>query len=262
MAKNILFADLFVAYPTLQLNGITKNRAKEVPIGKRGGRVRAFLMTEHYEIYFQQLQALRKPIPDNLFHSAVYGDEIMKNVIDIHLRQTKYIRMNVLEVWTQYELRRQIEIYHHEYVNKKSVRAQKGFDIHMIISWWYDTKIGIEARIRQYNAKVSQLVPFEYQPERKIVLKSRNQRSSRKRKMVAEEPEPELESELESETESDSEVEVEPESKPVVNLESDFDIDSIMECFELTEEDPEAILVYLNDDDFLEEFICDNVYEI
>lgn len=243
------FADLFNRYPTLQINGITKNRTKQVPIGKRGGRVRAFLMTEHYEVYFRQLQALKKPIPENIFHSAVYGDEIMKNVIDIHLKQTKYIRMNILEMWTQYELRRQIELLHHEFVNRKTNRAQSGSDIHLMVAWWYDTEIGIESRIRKYNSRMNAPVLFSYYPERNLILKSRNQRSSRKRQLEIGEMEFQ-EEEIDENVEKREEEEKEKEKEdPYQDFPS---IESIEEWLK----EPEVEYIYLDDECILEEMIA------
>jgi hypothetical protein len=174
------FFNLFQEYIPRLKSGITKNRKKPIPVGRRGGRVRAFVMTEYYEYCFQTLQSEQKRIPENLFHSSVYNDELTKKVLFVQQYQRKYELIPVEEVWTQSETRRQIEPYRREYTNQETYRAIHGDDLRLLVAWWWDMEIGIVNRIKQYN-KTLQLIPFHYNKEMSVVLKPKNCREKRKR---------------------------------------------------------------------------------
>lgn len=131
-------------------NGKTKNRSIPVPIDKRGGRLRASMLTDHYDTYFERMQLKGNYIPLDFFHSCRHGDEIMKNIIDIHLGQQKYEKMNILEFWSQSELRKQVESYYREMKTMKTKRSNDK-DLQQIVAWWYDADIGIKKRIERYN---------------------------------------------------------------------------------------------------------------
>lgn len=175
-----IFNNLFQVYEPRLINGITKIRKRPTPVGKRGGRVRAFVMTEYYEYYFQTLQKKGKRIPENLFHSSVYNDELMRNVLVIQNVQTKYEIMPTEEIWSQAETRRQIEPYRREYKNQQTNRAINDDDIKLLVAWWWDVELGIVHRIQIYNIFLEP-IPFSYDISRAIVMKPKNTRQKRKR---------------------------------------------------------------------------------
>jgi hypothetical protein len=187
--KPTYFGRLNEINPTPFLNGKTNIRKKDSHIGKQGGRIRAFLMTDHNEELFQHLQTLQKPIPVDLFHCSDYDDEILTYIIHIHLQQKKYIPLNVGEIWTQTEYRRQVEPYCREYQMELSKRCFEE-DVRIIIAWFFDLNIGIQTRIIQYNEMLkmktlnSISISFDYFNERKMSLK--NIKTRRKRKQISE----------------------------------------------------------------------------
>lgn len=169
------------------INGKTNVGFQDLSQSKRGGRVRAFLMTDHNEEYFQYLQTLNQPIPFNLFHSSEYDQQIFSFIIDIHQKQKKYIPLSVNEIWTQSEYRRQVTPYCREYIMECSKRCFDE-DVQILIAWFFDLDIGIRTRIKEYNAMLetkmkttSISVPFRFSFHRKMVLKPIQTRKKRKR---------------------------------------------------------------------------------
>ena len=154
----------------LHSNGKTNQRKNPVPIDKRGGRIRASMMTDIYETHFENLQSKTQYIPLNYFHSSLYGDIIMKNVICILLKQQKYEPMEIMEVWTQTELRKQVEVYYRE---MKTMFTKRSYDkdLHQIVAWWYDEDIGIKTRIKRFNESgFLTKQPFDFNLEVRPIL--------------------------------------------------------------------------------------------
>ena len=178
-----IFYDLFSDYNPRLKSGINKKRKEPIHVGRRGGRIRAFVMTEYYEYCFQSLQIENKRIPENLFHSSVYNDDLMEMVLSIQKIQKKYELIPVEEVWTQSETRRQIEPYRRELAKQLSNRALNGHDIRLLVAWWWDVDIGIVSRIKKYNATLKH-VPFMHTESREIILKPKNSRQKRKREDI------------------------------------------------------------------------------
>lgn len=158
----IKFGNLYHHINVPHPNGKTKNRSIPVSIDKRGGRLRASMITDHYETYFQTMQLEGNYIPLDFFHSCRYGDKIMKNIIHIHLRQSKYMKMDILEFWSQSEVRKQVEAYYREMKTMQTKRSNDK-DLQQIVAWWYDEDIGITARIKRYNTNMFCFVePFDF----------------------------------------------------------------------------------------------------
>ena len=175
-----------------------RNRLIPVPLDKRGGRIRASMMTDHYEQHFIELMCKAEYIPVDYFHNSKYGDNIMKNVISIHFcqEQVKYERIGFLEFWSQIETRKQLESYYREVKLNQTNRSREP-DIKQMVFWWYDKKFGIQARIEKYNASnFSMYQPFFYDPESTRIEIDLDKNWKKRKREIEQEIEPEIEPEI------------------------------------------------------------------